>query len=281
MERAVQTPFVTTDWLSAHLEDDNLVIVDASWHMPNLARDPRTEFREGHIPGAVFFDIDAISDTSTDLPHMLPTPEAFAQAVGALGISETSQILIYDETGLFSAPRAWWTFKIFGAQNVAMLEGGGPKWRSEQRPTQTGDQSPEPTIFTPSFTPEAVVDFDTVLARLTDKKAQILDARPAPRFNAEVPEPRAGLRSGHMPGAINVPVGTLSEAGQLRSETELKALFAERGIDLNRPIITTCGSGITAAVLSLALQRAGAKSVAIYDGSWTEWGGRPDAPIEP
>lgn len=276
----MQSPFVTTDWLAAHLSDPNLVVLDGSWHMPNAARNAQAEYLAGHIPGAVFFDIDGVADTSTDLPHMLPAPNDFARMVGALGISDSMTIVVYDELGLFSAPRVWWTFKAMGAADVRILAGGGPKWRAEKRPTEAGLVTRPLQTFRTDFDPARVADFETVRTRSHDRAAQIADARPAPRFHAEVPEPRAGLRSGHIPNSLNVPVSLLTEAGQMKSSAELTQLFTERGLALDKPIITSCGSGITASTLALALELAGAKDVAVYDGSWTEWGSRKNAEIE-
>lgn len=276
----MDNPFVTTDWLAAHLGDPNVVVLDGSWHMPNAARNAQAEYLDGHIPGAVFFDIDGVADNTSDLPHMLPSPNDFSRMVGALGISDSMTIVIYDELGLFSAPRVWWTFKAMGASDVRILAGGGPKWRAERHPTEAGLVTRPRQTFETSFDPDRVADFETVQDRSRDGNAQIADARPAPRFHAEVPEPRAGLRSGHIPNSLNVPVSLLTEAGQIKPTAELQQLFSDRGLDLAKPIITSCGSGITASTLALALHLAGAEEVAVYDGSWTEWGGRKDADIE-
>ncbi|MBA2589271.1 MAG: 3-mercaptopyruvate sulfurtransferase [Alphaproteobacteria bacterium] len=269
---------VSTEWLAAHLGDVRLV--DASWYMPAEKRQPAQEFEAGHIPGAVFFDIDTIADHSLDLPHMLPSAGEFSAAAGKLGIGDGESVVVYDGSGIFSAPRVWWTLRAMGHKDVKVLDGGFPKWKREGRAIETGPAKPNTKSFTATFKPQIVRDFDAVMGIVKDKSARMVDARSASRFNGEEKEPRAGLRSGHMPGAANVHFRSLIAAdGTLKPRGQLCAAFEQAGVDTSKPIVTTCGSGLTAAILMLALDEIGAADVALYDGSWTEWGGRPEAPV--
>jgi thiosulfate/3-mercaptopyruvate sulfurtransferase len=271
---------VSTEWLAQRLGSPGVTVVDGSWFMPSEGRSGRAEFLERHIPGAVFFDIDEIADRTTDLPHMLPKPEAFAQAAGALGLSRDIDIVVYDTYGVRAAARVWWTLRVMGFSRVHVLDGGFNAWLVEGRPTEAREPKPRPVTVDPAFDAELVRDLEEVRGLIASGAERIVDARSAARFRGEAPEPRAGLRSGHMPGAANVPFELVGAAdGRLRSAVELKDVFESAGVDLARPIVTTCGSGVTASVLALALARLGLDRVAVYDGSWTEWGGAADVPV--
>ncbi len=274
-------PLVTTGWLAAHLNSEEIRIVDATWFMPGDGREGRTTYEAGHIPRAVFFDIDDIADLSTDLPHMLPAPDVFAEATGKLGLRRDLSLVIYDAQGIFSAPRVWWALRTMGFPEVFVLDGGLLKWRTEGLAVETGTSNPSLTTIEPAFDPSLVRDIEEVRCALADGETQLIDARPAPRFRGEAPEPRAGLRSGHMPGARNVPwAGLITPEGTMKTGDDLRVAFASAGVDLDGPIVTTCGSGVSAALLALALARIGREDVAVYDGSWTEWGARSDTPVE-
>ena len=273
---------VSTAWLAERLGDDTLAILDATWAFPQEKRDIEAEFRAGHIPHAARFDIDAISDHSTDLPHMLPSPDAFAASVGALGVGDDSMVVVYDSYGLMSAARAWWMLRAFGHDSVAVLDGGLPKWRAEGRAVATGAAAPEARRFTPRFRPELVRDFRAVLANIASRTEQLVDARSAGRFAGRDPEPRPGLRGGHVPGSLNLPFADLIDPGTktVRAKDAIADRVRAAGIDRERPIVTSCGSGITACVVALGLHLIGRTDVAVYDGSWTEWALRQELPVE-
>jgi thiosulfate/3-mercaptopyruvate sulfurtransferase len=271
--------FVTTEWLDAHLGDPELRVIDASWHLPTTARKGDAEFLGAHIPGAVFFNIDTIADTSTDLPHMLPKPDDFARAMGELGLGDGMRFVIYDSLGLFAAARVWWTLRAYGAKDVFILEGGLPKWTHEGRSIEAGEAKPKPATFTPKLKESRVAQLGDVKTALASGAAQVVDARPADRFAGLAAEPRPGLKSGHMPGALNLPYGEVLEHGRLKSKAALVETIAAHGIDLARPVMTTCGSGVSAAIIALAIEEAGGEIAGLYDGSWSEWGGRQDCPV--
>ncbi len=264
---------VSTDWLAARLQDPDLRILDASWYMPAQMRDAKAEYAAQHIPGARFFDIDQTSDQRSALPHMAPPPEKFISRMRALGVGDGHQVVIYDGTGLFSAARVWWTFRLMGKDDVAVLDGGMPKWLTEGRAVDDLAPTTRERHMTARRQSDLVKDVTQVAHAAKLFEAEIVDARSAARFRGDAPEPRAGLRSGHIPGSKNVPFTTLLNAdGTMKALPDLRSAFAEAGVDLSRPVITTCGSGVTAAILSLALERLGHRNHALYDGSWSEWG---------
>jgi thiosulfate/3-mercaptopyruvate sulfurtransferase len=264
---------VSTDWLAAHLKDPDLRVLDASWYMPGSGRDAKAEYEAAHIPGARFFDIEDISDHRSALPHMAPPIEKFISRMRAMGVGDGHQVVVYDGSGLFSAARVWWTFRLMGKMEIAVLDGGFPKWRAEGREVEDLPPVIRDRHMTASRQNHLVKDVTQVAHAAKLHEAEIIDARAAARFKGEVPEPRAGLRSGHIPGSKNLPFGqVLNGDGTMKSPVELLAVFAAAGVDLGKPAITSCGSGVTAAILSLALERVGHRNHALYDGSWAEWG---------
>ena len=271
---------VSADWLQSELGAADLRIVDASFYLPAQKRDADAEYAAGHIPGAVRFDHDKIADHSTNLPHMVPSPDYFAAEVGKLGIGENDRIVIYDGPGIFAAPRIWWLFRIMGAKNVKILDGGLDGWKAEGRPLETAVPQPKIASFHADFDAARVVSLDGMKEIVASGVLQIADARSAGRFAATEPEPREGMRSGHMPGARSLPSGVFSTGGKFKTLDELRRTVEEAGIDLDKPVVTTCGSGITAAIITLALESLGHSDNRLYDGSWSEWGSRSDTPIE-
>ena len=272
---------VSTDWLAAHMGDPDLRILDASWHMPATGRDARAEYMDEHIPGARFFDIDEISDQRSALPHMAPPPEKFISRMRAMGVGDGHQVVVYDSKGVWSAPRVWWTFRLMGKMDVAVLDGGLPKWKAEGREIEDMPPIVRDRHITVQRQAHLVKDVSQVASASKLGDWQIVDARSPERFRGEVEEPRPGLRSGHIPGSLNMPFPDLQNAdGTMKDADALRAALTAAGVDLNRPVITSCGSGVTAAVISLALEIVGHRNHALYDGSWSEWGMYPDLKVE-
>ncbi|MGH7367278.1 MAG: 3-mercaptopyruvate sulfurtransferase [Candidatus Rokuibacteriota bacterium] len=276
-------PLVSTEWLAANLGEPDLKVVDATFYLPHLKRDARAEFEEAHLPGAVFFDIDAIADHANPLPHMLPDAKAFADAVGALGIGGDDRVVVYGGRGLIASARVWWTFRVFGHDRVAVLDGGSAKWKKEGRPVESGVPSPAPRRFVAALRRDLVADLTRMLAILERGDAQIVDARSRGRFAATEPEIRPGVRGGHIPGSKNLPYTELFSPADdvLRPDGDVRGAFESAGVDLLKPVVATCGSGVSAAVLAFAMHRLGRRDAGVYDGSWTEWGGRSDTPVAP
>jgi len=275
------SPFVVdADWLEQRLGTPGLSIVDASWYLPAQRRNAKAEYDAAHIPGAIFFDQDVVVDPDSPLPHTLPRPEVFAQHVGSMGISADDTIVVYDGPGMFAAPRVWWMFRVMGVFQVYVLDGGFDGWKTEGRPVTAERTKIAPCVFFANFDEERVADLAEMRRIVETGESQIADARPAGRFQGVEPEPRPGVRSGHMPGAKSMPALTLSENGKLLPVNRLKEVLEDAGIDLSKPVVTSCGSGITAAAITLALESVGHTDNKLYDGSWTEWGGRSDTPVE-
>jgi thiosulfate/3-mercaptopyruvate sulfurtransferase len=275
-------PLVTTDWLAGELGKPDLQVFDATKYLPNEPKDGKAEFLRAHIPGSRYFDIDQIADPDTDLPHMVPTPGRFANLMAALGVNNTSRIVFYDQKGLASAARGWWLMGLFGHDDAAVLDGGLPKWLREGRPTEDGEPAaPAQGTFRPNYRAGQLRGIGDILRNVLSRSEQVLDARAAGRFTGAVPEPRAGMRSGHIPGSVSLPYTDLLHAdGTFRPAGEVRGRFEAAGVDGSRPLVTSCGSGVTACILTLGLRIAGFPEGAVYDGSWTEWGSRSDTPIE-
>lgn len=272
---------ITASQLHAEIDNPDLRVIDGSWHLPNANRDAYAEYESGHIQGAQFFDIDAIADKDSGLPHTLPSASDFAQAVSAMGVSNTNEIVVYDTAGMFSAARVWWMFKIYGAQNIRVLDGGLPAWKAAGYGVTDKRRPPEPSAFSAEKDHSRIVALEEMRQRVDTADVQILDARGAGRFSGQEAEPRPGMRAGHMPGAINIPYSTLLNAdGTFKPNSELEKHFTNENVDPTKPTITTCGSGVTASIILLALELLGHTNTQLYDGSWAEWGSLGDTPIE-
>jgi thiosulfate/3-mercaptopyruvate sulfurtransferase len=276
------TPVVSTAWLAENIGKPGVVVFDCTKYLPGEAPDGHTEFLNSHIPGARFFDIDVVADADAELPHTVPSAARFARVIGEMGVQNSDFVVFYDQKGLASAARGWWLMGLFGHDQAAVLDGGLPKWVAEGNPTEAGPPKPaEPRLFRPDFRATRLRGIGDMRANLASHEALVVDARAAGRFHGTLPEPRPGMRAGHIPGAINIPYGTLLGPDQtLLPAATLREKFAAAGIDGSRPVVTSCGSGVTATILTLAMTVAGLPAGAVYDGSWSEWGGRPDTPLE-
>src|SRR6201996_4290135 len=274
-------PLVSTEWLAAHIHDANVRVLDATFKLPGILPLPKDDYLAGHLPGAVFFDVDAVSDHSNPLPHMYPTAEQFGRDAGGLGVSNADTVVVYDSGGWVAAPRAWWMFLAYGHSNVRILDGGLKKWKAEGRKVESGEVKPKPASFKASYDPKRVRSIEQMVANVASRAEQVIDARAADRFEGRAAEPRPGIRAGHIPGALNLPYNNLFDAatGTMKPPDELRKAFTGAGVDTAKPIVTSCGSGVSAAVLTLALYRLGVEDTALYDGSWSEWGQSDGPPI--